>query len=86
MVSDTPKFFDFIRVNIFDSIVNFYLVNLYNYMKTKEKKNHVDLFIPWMCCKYGKKIKGHKHSKYLLIWSGDFKDELEDELVLSGGV
>ena len=55
-------------------------------MKTKEKEIHVDLFIPWMSCKYGKKFEGHKHSKYLLIWSGDFKDELEDELVLSGGV
>ena len=55
-------------------------------MKTKEKEIHVDLFIPWMSCKYGKKIKGHKHSKYLFIWSGDFKDELEDEFVLSEGV
>ena len=67
MVSDTPKFIDFIWVDIFDAIVSSYLVNLYNYMKTKEKEIQVDLFIPLMSCKYGKKIKGFKHSKYLFI-------------------
>ena len=46
VVSDTPKFIDFIRVDRFDSIVSSYLVNLYNYMKTKEKEIQVDLFIP----------------------------------------
>ena len=51
----------------FDSIVDSYLVNIYNYMKTKEKEIHVDLSIPLMSCKYGKKIKGLKHSKYLFI-------------------
>ena len=48
MVSDTPKFIDFIWVDIFDAIVSSYLVNLYNYMKTKEKEIQVDLFIPLM--------------------------------------
>ena len=38
MVSDTLKFIDFIGVDRFDSIVNSQLINLYNYMKTKEKK------------------------------------------------
>ena len=38
MVSDTTKFIDFIGVDRFDSIVGSYLVNLYNYMKTKEKE------------------------------------------------
>ena len=33
-----------------------------------------------------KEDQGHKHSKYLLSWSRDFKDELDDEFVLSGGV
>ena len=32
------KFIDFIGVDRFDSIVSSYLVNLYNYMKTKEKE------------------------------------------------
>ena len=68
LVGDTEtKFIDFIGVDRFDSIVNFYLVNLNNYMKIKEKEIQVDLFIPLMSCKYGKKIKGLKHSKYLFI-------------------
>ena len=75
LVGDTEtKFIDFIGVDRFDSIVNFYLVNLNNYMKIKEKEIQVDLFIPLMSCKYGKKIKGLKHSKYLFIWSGRFQN------------
>ena len=73
MVSNTLKFIDFIGVDRFDLIVSSYLVNLYNYMKTKEKEIQVDFFIPLMSCKYGKKIKGLKHSKYLFIWSGGFQ-------------
>ena len=67
VVSDIPKFIDFIGVDRIDSIVNSYLVNLYNYMKTKEKEIQVDLFIPLMSFKYRKKIKRLKHSKYLFI-------------------
>ena len=67
MVSDTLKFIDFIGVGRFDSIVNSYLITLYNYMKTKEKEIQVDLLIPLMSCKYEKKIKGVKYSKYLFI-------------------
>ena len=37
MISDTRKFIDFIGVDRFDSIVSSYLVNLYNYVKSKEK-------------------------------------------------
>ena len=75
LVGDTEtKFIDFIGVDRFDSIVNFYLVNLNNYMKIKEKEIQVDLFIPLMSCKYGKKIKGLKHSEYLFIWSGRFQN------------
>ena len=48
VVSDAPKCTDFIRVDRFDSIISFYLVNLYNYTKTKEKGIQVDLFILWM--------------------------------------
>ena len=58
VVSDTPKFIDFIGVNRFDSIVSSYLVNLFNYMKTKQKEIQVYLFIPLINCKYRKKIKG----------------------------
>ena len=73
LVRDTEtKFIDFIGVDRFDSIASSYLVTLYNYMKTKEKEIQVDLFISLMSCKYGKKIKGLKHSKYLFIWSGRF--------------
>ena len=73
MVSDTSKFIDFIEVDRFDSIVSSYFVNLYYYMKTKEKEIQFDLFITLIICKYGKKIKGLKHSKYLFIWSGIFQ-------------
>ena len=72
VVSDTPKSIDFIGVDRFDLIVSSYLVNLYNYIKTKEKEIQVDLFILLMSCKYRKKIKGLKHSKYLFFWSGRF--------------
>ena len=73
MVSDTPKFIDFIGVNRFDSIVSSYLVNLFNYIKTKQKEIQVYLFIPLINCKYKKKIKGLKHLKYLFIWSKIFQ-------------
>ena len=66
------KFIDFIGVDKFDAIVSFYLVNLNNCMKTKEKEIQVDLFVPLMSCKYGKKIKRFNHSKYLFIWSERF--------------
>ena len=73
VVSDIPKFINFIGVDRIESIVNSYLVNLYNYMKTKEKEIQVDLFIPLMSFKYRKKIKRLKHSKYLFIWSERFQ-------------
>ena len=74
MVGDTEtNFIDFIRETRFDLIIDSYLVNIYNYMKTKEKEIHVDLSIPLMSCKYGKKIKGLKHSRYLFIWSKRFQ-------------
>ena len=38
VVGNISKFIDFIGVDRFDSIVNSYLVNLYNYMKTREKE------------------------------------------------
>ena len=76
LVGDTEtKFIDFIGVDRFDSIDNSYLVNLYNYMKTNEKEIQVDLFIPLMSCKYGKKIKRLKHSKYFFIRSRRFQIE-----------
>ena len=40
VLGDTKiKFIDFIGVDRFDSIVSSYLVNLYNYVKTKEKES-----------------------------------------------
>ena len=65
-------FIDFIGVDKFDAIVSFYLVNLNNCMKTKEKEIQVDSFVPLMSCKYGKRIKRFNHSKYLFIWSKRF--------------
>ena len=65
------KFIDFIGVDRFDSIDSSYLVNLYNYMKTKKKEILVNLLL--ISCKYGKKIKALKHSKYLFIWSERFQ-------------
>ena len=38
VVSDTTKFIDFIGVDRFDIIISSYLVNLYNYTKSKKKK------------------------------------------------
>ena len=73
MVRDTPKFIDFIGVDRFDSIVSSYLVNLYNYRKTEGKEIYVDLFIPLINCKYGRKIKELKYLKYLFIWSRRFQ-------------
>ena len=74
LAGDTEtKFVDFIRVDRFDSTDRSYLVNLYNYTKINEREIQVDLFIPLMSCKYGKKIKGLNHSKYLFIWNGRFK-------------
>ena len=73
MISNTPKFIDFIGVDRFDSIVSSYLINLYNYIKNKEKEILVNLFIPLMSCKYGNKIKGLKYSKYLFAWHGRFQ-------------
>ena len=70
VVSDTPKFIDFIEIDRFDSIISSYLVNLYNYINTKKKEIQVDLFIPLMSCKYGKKINGLMRLKYLFNWSG----------------
>ena len=67
------KFIDFIGVYRFDSIVSSYLVNLYNYIKTKEKEIQVNFFIPLMSYKHGNKIKGLRHSKYLFIWSRRFQ-------------
>ena len=60
MMSNTPKFIDFIGVDRFDSIVSSYLIDLYNYIKNKEKEIQVDFFISLMSCKYEKKIKGLK--------------------------
>ena len=75
LVGDTEtKFIDSIVVERFDLIIDSYLMNIFKYMKTKEKKKiQVDLFIPLMSYKYGKKIKGLKHLKYLFICSGRFQ-------------
>ena len=74
LVRDTEtKFIDFIGVDRFDSIVSSYLVNLNNYLKITEKEIQVDLFIPLISCKYGKKIQGLKHSNYFFIWSRRFQ-------------
>ena len=89
VASNTPKLIDFIGVDRFDSIVSFYLVNLYNYIKTKEKKisswfvYFIDEFQLW------KEVQGAQAFEVFVYLEGkisNFKDELEDEFVSSGGV
>ena len=70
MVGDTPKFIDFVGIERFDSILNSHLVNIVNYMKAKERESQVNLFPQLMSCKFGKKTKGLKYSKYLFAWDG----------------
>ena len=86
VVSDTPKFIDFIGVDRFDSIASSYLVNLYNCIKTKKKEIQADLFIPLKSFKYGKKIKRPSIPNFFcLAWKiSDFKDELENKFASSG--
>ena len=75
VVSNITKFIDFIGVDRFNSIASSYLVNLYNCMKTKEKEIQVDLFIPLMNCKYGKKIWGSSIPNICLLGMEDFKSQ-----------
>ena len=79
VVNNTLKFIDFIGVDRFDLIVNSYLVNLYNYMKTKEKEIQVDFFIPLMSCKEWKvdqRAQAFEVFVYLKWKISDFKDKL----------
>ena len=46
MEDTKTKYIDFIGVDRFDSIVSSYLINLYNYIKTKEKEIQADFFNP----------------------------------------
>ena len=75
MVGNTTKFIDFIGADRFNSIANSYLVNLYNFMKTKEKEIQVNLFIPLMSCKFGKKIRGSSIPNICLLGMEDFKSQ-----------
>ena len=72
------KFIDFIGVERFDLITDSYLVNFVNCMKIKGQEVPV-----WQEDKKDKVFKVF----ILLAWKiSDFKDELEDEFVSSGGV
>ena len=67
VVGDTPKFIDFVGVERFDSIINSHLV------KVKKREAQINLFPQLMNCKFGKKTKGLKYSKYLFAWHGRFQ-------------
>ena len=72
------KFIDFIGVERFDLITDSYLVNFVNCMKIKGQEVQV-----WQEDKKDKVFKVF----VLLAWKiSDFKDELEDEFLLSRGV
>ena len=57
-------------------------------MKTMEKEIQINLFIPLMNCKYGKNQRAQAFKVFIYLeWKiSDFKVELEDRFVLSGGV
>ena len=63
------KFIDFIRVERFDLIIDYYLVNIVNCMKIKGQEVQVAQL---MAFKFGKKTKKIKYLKYLFSWHGRF--------------
>ena len=86
VVSNKPKLIDFIGVYRFDSIVNSYLVNLYNYMKIKEKEIQVDFFYSideLQVRKEDQRAQAFEVFVYLQRKISNFKDELKDEFVSS---
>ena len=83
------KLIDFIGVDRFYSVVSSYLVNLYNYMKTREKEIQVNFFYSIDELQVWKEDQGAQAFKVFvyLEWKiSDFKDKLEDKFVSSGGV
>ena len=82
----TIQYVDFLGVENFNFIINLGLIDVTNKLKVDEKKFYATFYEGF---KFQNRIKLLKHLKYLFIWSGkisDFKDELEDEFVLRGGV
>ena len=80
------KFIDFIGLERFYLIIDYYLVNNVTCMKIKGQEIQVAQL---MTFKFGKKTRKMKYSKYLfsLTWKiSNFKDELEDEFVSSRGI
>ena len=80
------KFIDFIGLERFYLIIDYYLVNNVTCMKIKGQEIQVAQL---MTFKFGKKTRKMKYSKYLfsLTWKiSNFKDELEDEFVSSGEI
>ena len=89
MVSDTPKFIDFIGVDRFYSIVSFFFGRYLQFHEDQEKINSswfvysIDELQVW---KENQWAQAFKVFVYLERKISDFKDELEDEFVSSGGV
>ena len=74
----------YIGVDRFDSMVSLYLVNLYNYLKTKEKEIQVDFFYSIDELQVWKEDQGAPAFKvfvYLEQKISYFRDELEDKFV-----
>ena len=71
LVEDTKtKFIDFTGVERFDLIIDSYLVNIVNCMKSKGQEVQVAQF---MTFKFGKKERKMKYSKYLFSCHGRFQ-------------
>ena len=88
LVGDTEtEFIDFIGVDRFDSIVSSYLVNLYNYIKTKEKNSiwFVYSFDGLQVWKEDQGAQAFEVFVYLEWKISYFKHELEVKFVWNGG-
>ena len=88
LLKTTTQYVDFLGVENFNFIINPFLIDVVNKLKVDKKKFYATLYEGF---KFQSLIKLLKHSNYLFIWSGrfqisNFKDELEDEFVSSGGV
>ena len=61
---------DFIGVERFDLIIDYYLVSIVNCMKIKGEEVHVAQLMTFT---FGNKTKKMKYTKYLFSWHGRFK-------------
>ena len=84
----TAQYVDFLGVEIFNFIINHLLIDVANELKVDEKKFYAILYEGFkiQVSKPNQVIKAFKVFVYLEWKISNFKDELEDEFVSSGGV